>query len=149
MLFNGAIMLSNQIGQKSPRVLQDIVPFGSVAPLIITYIRKHTKQGNGYRWSHIILGRLVRLIGLVFYHCIVLPSPNFSKKKWCRSLGECHWAHHPKLQKLEFGNDIHGLGERQVWRRFNALFNLHALEFYLKPTTLWTTEIFQDHRWIK
>ena len=60
ILFNGAMVLSNPIGQKSPCVLQDIVSFGAAALLTITYIHQHTKQGNGYRWPHIALGRLVR-----------------------------------------------------------------------------------------
>ena len=42
------LVLSNPIEQKSC-VLQDIVPFGAAALLTITYIHKHTKQGNRYR----------------------------------------------------------------------------------------------------
>ena len=43
---------------KVPCVLQDFVPFGAAAlPLIPIY--NHTKQGNGYRWPHIALGRPV------------------------------------------------------------------------------------------
>ena len=53
------MVLSNPIGQKYPCVLQDIVPFGAAALLTITYNHQHTKQGNGYRWPHIALGRLV------------------------------------------------------------------------------------------
>ena len=51
MLFNGAIVLPNPIKQKSPCVLQDTIPFKAAALLTvtITYIVKHTKQGNGYR----------------------------------------------------------------------------------------------------
>ena len=49
MLINGAMVLSNPIEQKSPCGLQDIVPFGAAALLTITYIDKHTKQGNRYR----------------------------------------------------------------------------------------------------
>ena len=37
MLFNGAMVLSNPIGQKSPSVLQDIVPFGAATLLTITF----------------------------------------------------------------------------------------------------------------
>ena len=48
----------NPIGQ-SPCVLLDIIPFGAAAMIIITYIDKHTKQGNGYGWLHIALGQLV------------------------------------------------------------------------------------------
>ena len=59
MLFNGAIVLPNPIKQKSPCVLQDTVPFRAAALLTITYIDKHKKQGNGYRWLHIALGRRV------------------------------------------------------------------------------------------
>ena len=42
---------------KSPCVLQDIVPFEAATLLTITYIHKHIKQGNGYRWQRIALGR--------------------------------------------------------------------------------------------
>ena len=45
--------------QKSPCVLQDIVPIGAAALLTITFNHQHIKQGNGYRWPHIALGRLV------------------------------------------------------------------------------------------
>ena len=62
MLFNSAIVHSNLIEQKSPCVLQDIVPFGAATLLTITYIDKHTKQGNGYRWLRITLWRLIQLL---------------------------------------------------------------------------------------
>ena len=47
MLLNGEMVLSNLIGQKSPCVLQDIVPFRAAALLTITYDNQHAKQGNG------------------------------------------------------------------------------------------------------
>ena len=46
---NDAMVLSNPIEQKSPCVIQDIVPSGAAAMLTITYIHIQTKQGNGYR----------------------------------------------------------------------------------------------------
>ena len=49
MLFNDAKVLSNTIEQRSPCVLQDIVPFGAAALLPLTPIQNHAKQGNGYR----------------------------------------------------------------------------------------------------
>ena len=45
--------------QKSPCVLQDFVPFGATALLLLIPIYNHAKQGNGYRWPHIALGRPV------------------------------------------------------------------------------------------
>ena len=80
MIFNCAIGFSNLIKQKSPCVLQDIVPFGAAALLTITYIDKHTKQGNGYRWLHIALGRLVWLFSRV--HATLWPALSV-----CRSVG--------------------------------------------------------------
>ena len=53
---------------KSQCVLQDFVPFWGrrTALLRLTPINSHTKQGNGYHWSHIAFGRPV-------YHC---PCPS-------------------------------------------------------------------------
>ena len=45
--------------RKSPCALQDFVPFGAAALLPLTEIHNHAKQGNGYRWPHIALGRPV------------------------------------------------------------------------------------------
>ena len=55
---------SNPFSNKkmSPCVLQDIVPFGAAALPPITYNHQHTKQGKGYRWPHIALGRLVNSV---------------------------------------------------------------------------------------
>ena len=58
--------------RKSPCVLQDIVPFGAAALLPITYNHQHTKQGNGYRWPHIALGRLV--YEFHFWTSLLLPK---------------------------------------------------------------------------
>ena len=46
---NGALKPNQAEPQKSPCVLQDIIPFGAAALLTITFIHIHTKQGNGYR----------------------------------------------------------------------------------------------------
>ena len=46
MISNGAIVLSNLIGQKSPCVLHDIVPFGAAALLPITYIDKQINKST-------------------------------------------------------------------------------------------------------
>ena len=45
--------------QKSPCVLQDFVPFRATALLPLTLFHNYAKQGNGYRWPHIALGRPV------------------------------------------------------------------------------------------
>ena len=37
-----------------------IIILSIAALLTITYNHQHTKQGNGYRWPHIALGRLVK-----------------------------------------------------------------------------------------
>ena len=53
------IHFCRQDERKSPCVLQDFVPFGAAALLPLTPIHIHSKQGNGYRWPHIALGRPV------------------------------------------------------------------------------------------
>ena len=40
-------------------VLQDFVPFRAAALLPLSQFHNHAKQGNGYRWPHIALGRPV------------------------------------------------------------------------------------------
>ena len=45
--------------RKSPCVLQDFGPFGAAALLPLTLFHNYAKQGNGYRWPHIALGRPV------------------------------------------------------------------------------------------
>ena len=45
--------------RKTPCVPQDFVSFGAAALLPVTPIHYHAKQGNGYRWPHIALGRPV------------------------------------------------------------------------------------------
>ena len=52
---------SGRMNESSPVFyrLQDFVPFGAAALLPLTPIHNHLKQGNGYRWPHIALGRPV------------------------------------------------------------------------------------------
>ena len=50
--------------QKSPCVLQDFIPFSAASLLPLIPIHNHAKQGNGYRWPHIALGRPVNHLEL-------------------------------------------------------------------------------------
>ena len=50
--------------QKSPFVLQDFIPFSAASLLPLIPIHNHAKQGNGYRWPHIALGRPVNHLRL-------------------------------------------------------------------------------------
>ena len=45
---------------KSPPV--DFIPISATSLLPLILIHNHAKQGNGYRWPHIALGRLVALL---------------------------------------------------------------------------------------
>ena len=47
--------------QKCPCVLQNFFSFGAAALLPLFPIQIHAKQGSGYRWPHIALGRPVQL----------------------------------------------------------------------------------------
>ena len=62
---------------KVPCVLQDFVPFGAAAlPLIPIY--NYAKQGNGYRWPRIALGRPV----YVCSHVISTIKHLRGKSRW-------------------------------------------------------------------
>ena len=75
--------------QKSFSVLQDFVPFSSTALLPIIPIYNHAKQGNGYCWPQIALGRPV----FCSFAFLVSFSPSVSP-----SIGlVVHWFVYPLI----------------------------------------------------
>ena len=85
--------------QKSPCVLQDFVPFGAAALLPLILIYNHAKQGNGYRWPHIGLGRPVFFAIVIgernaksgFFSIVAMTRRTDPSSSRIRHLGFSYW----------------------------------------------------------